>query len=130
MLALLAAAVVAQTHDLSFEPKDREPLVISLKQDTEWDYPDEDMKGKLRAELTLRWTFKDWTGTATFERILYQGKGRKKGADFDHDIEWNLKDGYLKGKDSDADKQWCAGERQEGLKLKFDRRGACEVGEC
>src|SRR6266850_8514868 len=126
MVAMLAALVFAQTRDLTFEPKERDVLVVSVIEEQEWDYPEENMKGKLHSELTLRWTFDKGSGKGVFERVVYRGKGHKKGSDFDHDIEWTLKDGYLKGKDSEADKQWCAKEIREGISLKFDRRGACE----
>jgi len=130
MAAFLALVLIAQSHDLSFEPKKGDVLVVSLAEDNEWDYPDDDMKGKIRSELTLRWIFEEGRGKAVVERVVYRGRGRKMGKEFNHDIEWTLKEGYLKGKDSEADRQWCAGEIKEGITLKHDRRGACEQGEC
>lgn len=138
--ALLLAACAAAIADdgasvrLAFAPDPAKPLVVRYALDETWDYASEDMKGTLHTELTLRWTFtrKDGKtqGVATYDRVVHRAKGRKKGADFDHDVEWTAKDGYAKGEGSEADTTWCASEIKEGVRLGLDDRGTCEQGEC
>ncbi len=112
-LACLLPQDPPKKHKLAFEPKGE--LVIQFVEDQSWEYKDDDMKGTMRTELTLRWTFDGGKGKAKYDRVVYRGKGRKKGKDFDHDIEWTAKDGYVKGEGSEADRSWCAGEIKEEL---------------
>jgi len=133
-LVLLLAVQDAPKHRLVFEPKKDGALRVVFVEDNTWEYKDDDMKGTMRTELTLAWRFEaageKLAGTATFERVLYRGKGVKKGEAFDHDLEWTSKDGYLRGQDSDADKRWGAGEIKEGVPMTLDRRAECDEGAC
>ena len=127
----------AEKYDLSFMPMNGETWTIEFKDDSKWNYPGEDMRGEIHTELVLQWRFERQaengdrcTGKAEFRRVVYRGKGRKKGRDFDYDVEWTWDKGYLKGKDSEADSRWIAQELKNGVILKLDRRGACEPGTC
>lgn len=140
--AILLAGLIQQgefpdkKYELAFTPKHGDVLVVEYCEDTQWDYKDHDMKGQMRTELLMRWRIiregeeKGFTGKAAFERVAYRGDGVKSGRNFDHDIEWCAKKGYLKGEGSEADKKWTAKEIKEGVTLKFDGRGACEPGLC
>ncbi|MCI0341497.1 MAG: hypothetical protein L0216_10185 [Planctomycetales bacterium] len=126
-----------RTYDLSFFPADGRSLRVRYAADTTWDYrPEDDMHGAMRTELTLRWKLDRGgdrapvVGNATLDRVLYQGQGVKKGKPFDIGIEWNRKEGYLRGRDTEEDRTWVAGEIQEGVRLAVDRRGCCSEGAC
>jgi hypothetical protein len=135
-LFLLGGLQEPKKYRLTFEPKAGDSMEIKYVHDTSWDYAEEDMKGELVTELDLRWSFDGAKadeyspGRAGYSRVVYRGRGVKKGKDFRYDIEWTSKEGYLKGKDSEGDKQWAAAEIKEGLRLEVDNRAACKVGEC
>ena len=136
LIALLCAPQEPKKYRLVFEPKSGESMEIRYVHDTSWEYAEEDMKGTMTTELDLRWKFEApsagriTSGLATYTRVVYRGKGVKKGKDFNYDIMWTSKDGYVKGKDSEGDKSWASGEIKEGLKLEVDNRAACNQGDC
>jgi hypothetical protein len=137
-VATLAAVALSQEqarrHRLAFDPPKDRMLVVRYEHDTRWDLPQHEMKGDLRTELELRWTFtgepQGFGANGSFESVTYRGRGHKKGRDFDHDVVWTRAGGYAKGKDSEAVEKWVGEEVQEGVRFRVDARAAADPGEC
>ena len=133
---VLAAPLFADPEKVSlvFAPKAGQAYVVKYVADQKWDYKEEDMKGEMHVELTLRWTFEKkkgaLDGSATYDKVVYRAKGTKKGHDFDDDIEWTAAGGYAKGEGCESDRNFCAAEIKEGLKLTIAGDATCQQGEC
>lgn len=137
-LALLAQTPsTAADAALRFAPALDRTLEVKYVHDTEWDYPQNDMRGALHTALTLRWTFAaakgrpgKWVATGHIVSAVYRGKGVKAGADFDHDVEWTKAAGYTKGEDSEAAEKWLNTELEKAISFDIDARGAADPGIC
>jgi hypothetical protein len=134
LAVLFAAQEKPRKVRLAFEPKDGDRLRVEFAEADAWEYKEHDMKGVLRTELGMVWTFagKDGKveGTAAYDRVVYRGSGVKMGKKFDHDVEWTARDGYLKGKDSEAVSKFCSAEIKEGVALAINARAECAQGPC
>ena len=139
----LAQAREAQQDkvDLRFTPAKGRILEVSYVEDTTWDYrkleKPLEMHGTLHTGLTMRWTFEpakakgaSLTATGSFHSVVYRGEGHKLGSDFDHDIVWNQRKGYLKGMGSKAATTWINDEVNEGVRFAVDGRAAASPGVC
>ncbi|MHC4513586.1 MAG: hypothetical protein ACYTGW_14955 [Planctomycetota bacterium] len=132
---LAAQAKQASRVMLAFDPPSNKVLEVKYQEDQSWVYSEES-RGKLRTELVLRWAFEAAEkpgliqATGTFESVVYCGSGTKNGKAWDHDVQWTRKDGYLKGKDSEAVNTWIRREIKEGVRFTLDKRGAANPGVC
>ncbi|MHC4599649.1 MAG: hypothetical protein ACYS47_11640 [Planctomycetota bacterium] len=118
-------------YDLSFTPKRGKTYTVEYENDKTWDYPQHKMKGTLKTCLKIHlkilppaYDGKD-SGKAKgdFLSVTYAGEGTKKGKPFKHDIHWDARRGYVRGKNDEANKSWVRDEIRAGLIMLYDERG-------
>ncbi|MHC4780325.1 MAG: hypothetical protein ACYTFG_17285 [Planctomycetota bacterium] len=136
-LAFSAAAHAEDStslYDLSFTPKPGKTFTVTYEHDKTWNHPKHDMKGALKTTLEIRWKIlaprskEKGSARGEYLKVSYAGEGVKKGKDFRHDILWDARQGYTRGKNDEANVMWVREEIEEGLPCAYDSKAVVDPG--